>query len=317
MRPRFVAIALAGAAVATANGPVPTVPEEFEERRAVTLTAAVRVEPRTEPSTVRVRLWVPGDVAGRQELLGSRYSYPPTRVYEREGARYVEFSFRELKESLTVTAEFELSLQRTGLRTAERDAEYFPPVAAPDRRYWTQPSPWIESNEPELRAAALELKQADDVWTLRAIHDFTVGHLRYSGYSPGDLGALAAFRERRGDCTEFAQLFVALARACDIPARVACGVTAGAAEGTPLHEWPEAWVDGIGWIPFDPTHAAHSRSTTFERLENKYILLSTIQKDPELEGFQYFSWRWSDHPATVHVQWSATPTPPQRIGKVP
>ena len=63
-----------------------------------------------------------------------------------------------------------------------------------------------------------------------------------------------------GYCTHFATAFVLLARAEGIPARYVQGfcvpmkgereavVTSGMA-----HAWPEVYLEGIGWIPFEPT----------------------------------------------------------------
>ena len=65
---------------------------------------------------------------------------------------------------------------------------------------------------------------------------------------------------REGYCSYFATAFVLMARAEGIPARYAEGfcipktadksmaVTSGMA-----HAWPEVYLEGIGWIPFEPT----------------------------------------------------------------
>ena len=68
---------------------------------------------------------------------------------------------------------------------------------------------------------------------------------------------------RRGYCQQFAGSFAAMARAIGIPARVAVGYTAGEADpndptlyhvkGTHAHAWPEVYIGGQGWVPFEPT----------------------------------------------------------------
>ncbi|MBP5553661.1 MAG: transglutaminase domain-containing protein [Lachnospiraceae bacterium] len=65
---------------------------------------------------------------------------------------------------------------------------------------------------------------------------------------------------RRGYCTHFATAFVLLARAEGIPARYVQGYYVPTA-GKPFvtvytsmaHAWPEIYVDGAGWIAFEPT----------------------------------------------------------------
>ena len=70
------------------------------------------------------------------------------------------------------------------------------------------------------------------------------------------------FRTRRGFCEHYAGAFVFLMRAAGIPARVVSGYQGG--EFNPLdshlvirqsdaHAWAEVWLDGRGWVRFDPT----------------------------------------------------------------
>ena len=81
-----------------------------------------------------------------------------------------------------------------------------------------------------------------------------------------DVGSIDAFwfDSRRGFCSHFAGAFVYLARAAGIPARMVGGYQGG--EPNPLtghvvvrqydaHAWTEVWLDGRGWVRFDPTAA--------------------------------------------------------------
>jgi transglutaminase-like putative cysteine protease len=67
--------------------------------------------------------------------------------------------------------------------------------------------------------------------------------------------------DRAGYCEQFSGAFAAMARSLGIPARVAVGFSPGRLgpdgrfiiTGKNSHAWPEAYVDGIGWLPFEPT----------------------------------------------------------------
>ena len=69
--------------------------------------------------------------------------------------------------------------------------------------------------------------------------------------------------ERRGFCEQFAATFAAMARAVGVPTRVAVGYQPGTLGKDNLyhvtnrnaHAWPEVWISGAGWIPFEPTPA--------------------------------------------------------------
>lgn len=69
--------------------------------------------------------------------------------------------------------------------------------------------------------------------------------------------AAKVFEQRHGVCQDFAHLFIAAARALDIPARYVGGYVfePGTTETHEAgHAWVEGFVAGIGWIGFDPTH---------------------------------------------------------------
>ncbi len=104
----------------------------------------------------------------------------------------------------------------------------------------------------------------------RALQDWFRGTFTYdlSGTGAGhDGNAIDAFLERRrGYCEQFAGTFAAMARSLGIPARVAVGFTWGdvvqqnadgsstfSVEGRNAHAWPEVYLDGFGWVAFEPT----------------------------------------------------------------
>jgi transglutaminase-like putative cysteine protease len=71
------------------------------------------------------------------------------------------------------------------------------------------------------------------------------------------------FVNRKGYCEQFAGTFAAMARSIGIPSRVVVGFTKGEEDpyepglfrvrGEHTHAWVELWLDGFGWVLFDPT----------------------------------------------------------------
>ncbi len=81
-------------------------------------------------------------------------------------------------------------------------------------------------------------------------------------FEPGTTAATTtaaeAFAARRGVCQDFAHVFVTAARTLAIPARYVSGYyfrTDGDRQDAG-HAWAEAWVEGLGWIGFDPANGA-------------------------------------------------------------
>jgi transglutaminase-like putative cysteine protease len=69
--------------------------------------------------------------------------------------------------------------------------------------------------------------------------------------------AAEAFQQKCGVCQDFAHIFIACARAQGIPARFVSGYlwrADGRDEQTAGHAWAESYVEGLGWVGFDPTH---------------------------------------------------------------
>lgn len=79
---------------------------------------------------------------------------------------------------------------------------------------------------------------------------------------------------QRGYCEQFAGTFASMARSIGLPSRVATGFTWGDVDpenpnryivrGTHAHAWPEVYIEGAGWLAFEPTpgrgipNAAHT-----------------------------------------------------------
>jgi transglutaminase-like putative cysteine protease len=65
-----------------------------------------------------------------------------------------------------------------------------------------------------------------------------------------------AFSAGHGVCQDFAHIFVACARSIGVPARYAGGyfLRTDSIDQDAGHAWAEAYLQGIGWIAFDPAH---------------------------------------------------------------
>lgn len=69
--------------------------------------------------------------------------------------------------------------------------------------------------------------------------------------------AATAFANRQGVCQDLAHIFVAGCRHLGVPARYVGGYmyrSDGENDQQAGHAWAEAFVDGIGWLGFDPAH---------------------------------------------------------------
>jgi len=137
-----------------------------------------------------------------------------------------------------------------------------------ERRRYLQSNAWVQSELPEIRDFAnrhgrrgTQREIMDNL--VIAVRNHMTGPVDYLGYA----SAAEALRTRSGDCTEYAVLLAALARARDIPSRVAYGLVyadrfSGKKDVFSPHAWVQVWTGtrwqsydaGIG--EFDATHLA-------------------------------------------------------------
>lgn len=112
---------------------------------------------------------------------------------------------------------------------------------------WLGSEPLVESDHVSIRELAQSLRGGDELQTAWAVYQWVGKELHYEGYVAQDKGALYAITERRGDCTEYAALVVALMRANGIPARVAGGHVLerdGLLKAVDYHNWAEVLLQG-------------------------------------------------------------------------
>ncbi|MBV9284941.1 MAG: DUF4129 domain-containing protein [Acidimicrobiia bacterium] len=99
----------------------------------------------------------------------------------------------------------------------------------------------------------------------KALQDYLRNNFRYDlnippGHSDDALQRFL-FITKRGYCEQFAGSYAAMARAINLPSRVAVGFTPGqqvAADSFRVldrhaHAWPEVYLSGYGWVAFEPT----------------------------------------------------------------
>lgn len=139
-----------------------------------------------------------------------------------------------------------------------------------------------------IRALIADARQDDPLAMLHALMGEINRRVAYlTGSTSATTSAADALRNGKGVCQDHAHLFIAACRSADIPARYITGYLKPDAdndleapeaapqrqsqsqsqpggqkqsqsqENRPLletHAWGEAWIDGIGWIGFDPSN---------------------------------------------------------------
>ena len=113
-------------------------------------------------------------------------------------------------------------------------------------------SAYIQTDAPLIRAKAEEILDGEvNSWrAAEKLCQWVHTAMTEKKMSGGFGSSLMALESLSGDCTEHTVLFIALARAAGIPARICSGVTY-AKDAFYYHFWPEVYVGT--WVQMDPT----------------------------------------------------------------
>lgn len=149
---------------------------------------------------------------------------------------------------------------------------------------YTLPERYVESDDPSVQRLAVQLRGKNNSETIKSIFQWVAGNIRDGGYMGNDQGALYALANKRGDCTEFMYLFIALCRANGIPARGISGyVCAGSSVLKPsgLHNWAEFYDNGRWQL-------ADAQKKIFMSHADEYVAMKILQQSDQVNDFQRF-----------------------------
>lgn len=213
------------------------------------------------PAVVRIPL--PPDTAYQQVLIESIDPRPETVTADIDGNFLAHFRLgRRSKQQVKVTGLAKLYLNKrfkaSPLTKAEEERFTF------EQKYW-------EKNTTQIRTKASELlkdhQKTSNQDKARIINQYVSNFLEYDRerlekQDFNRLGALAVLTHpQQALCSEFTDLFITLARAADIPARMLVGyaftsnrlLRPSSLSNSVLHAWPEYYDTGLGWVMTDPT----------------------------------------------------------------
>jgi hypothetical protein len=288
MNPSYLAAvaALGCALLATAGAQEPAQTGANAARVSFTVRDTLTSGAGTEE--VRLAVLIPRTLPGRQRILKIDYSVEPSRTFEEGGNSYAEFVFKKPARTTEVAVTVDAEVYRYDLATAAADGSNRLLEENKNLKRWLSREDYLEKDAPEIVEAAKELLGKDDVETVRKTMDFVTRTLRRGPYDPQDHGALWALHKKQGDCTEFADLFVALCRANNLPARfrqgfLVCDIPKGS---TPKHDWAEVYLADYGWVPFDPSRVRDGGATV-DVMQTGYLYLDALRRNSVLHGYHF------------------------------
>ena len=209
------------------------------------------------------RVAVPVEGHMQQTLL--RIRHDDVTGFERKRFKHGAGEYLELEWTIPANSKsikkvyFDLLVQNYQVASDKQSRGSYLSESSPDEVY-IQPAKYIESDAGEIvrLAQRIERSYSDPESRLRAAFLTPQQLIEYRRQSTR--GALYAVSARQGDCTEYAALFVALARAMGYPARMTSEFlfTEHREFGQPNHHAAEVYLNNR-WIPVDANLALEPR----------------------------------------------------------
>jgi len=218
------------------------------------------------PAGKKVRIWIPAaqsDAYQDVRIVSASGDLPLKKSRESRFGNQIYFAETEkpAKPELHFDVEYDVTRH-------ERIALYSVPhtvnvaLTAKERQEDLQPDALVPTTGlPADLALKVTEGKTQPLDKARAIYDYVFTTMRYdktgTGWGRGDV--LYACDAKKGNCTDFHSLFIAMARSQGIPARFEIGFPLPndkhSGEIAGYHCWSDFFLDGKGWIPVDISEA--------------------------------------------------------------
>lgn len=266
--------------------------------------------------TFRINFTVilPQTIPGKQKILSIRYSPKPSRFFHENGNRYAEYVFVKPEKRMKVEIIIRAELLRYDLLTAreKREQDLF---EGPELEDFLKQEKHIEKDHRQIQEIAESIEGQTEAGIVKNIYNYVIDNLEYTLHGKKNWGAVKALQQKKGDCTEYSDLFVAICRAKNIPARVVTGYTVRFDTDSPKHNWAEVYLQKYGWVPFDPSCGDVEnfifRNRAFDRMRPVYLYLTNIRNDEVLDNYHFARYTyWGDRARLTDSIEFKRPSPP-------
>jgi transglutaminase-like putative cysteine protease len=221
---------------------------------------------RNLPAGKKVRIWIPAaqsDAYQEVKVISAQGDLPLKKSSESKYGNQIYYAeTNSAQPELHFAVEYEVTrherlalaptaphMTAVSLSSTERQQDLQPDVLVP------------VTGLPADLAAKVTQRKPQPLDKAHAIYDYVFTTMRYDktgiGWGHGDV--LYACDAKKGNCTDFHSMFIAMARSQGIPARFEIGFPLPpdkhSGEIAGYHCWSDFYIDGKGWIPVDISEA--------------------------------------------------------------
>ncbi len=218
------------------------------------------------PVGEKVRIWIPAARSdGYQEIkiISARGDLPLKKTSESKYGNQIYYAeTNSAQTELHFDVEYEV-VRRERVALAQAAPQVVPvSLSSIEKQQDLQPDVLVPvTGLPADLAAKVTQGKTQALDRARAIYDYVFTTMSYdktgTGWGRGDV--LYACDAKKGNCTDFHSLFIAMARSQGIPSRFEIGFPLPpdkhSSEIAGYHCWSDFYIEGKGWIPVDISEA--------------------------------------------------------------
>jgi len=239
---------------------------------------------------IKLTVNLPQTIKGRQEVTKIAYDPMPSRIFTKNGNKYAEYDIPVPKEKTVIKIRIEAKAFRFDLATAmkkkNRDS-LITPYLTPFLRHERM----IEKNAPAIKKISRAIEGSRELEIVENIYKYVIRNLTIDASRSKGVGAAKTARTKKGKCIDYCDLFVALCRAKNIPARVVAGYRTHF-NISPKHSWVEVYLKEYGWVPFDISVSNEIPQELLDRrfynLGARYLSFTNLRNDPVLHNNYFY-----------------------------
>ena len=247
-------------------------------------------------SEMKLMVNLPQTIEKRQEVTRLEFEPLPSRVFIENGNKYAEYVIPLPKEKTRLKIHVEAETFQYNLSVAINDPE--------ERLFddsnldiYLRHERMIEKDDPVIRDIAEKLQGRTEVDIVKNIYKYVILNLSGDVSNPKGVGAVKTAEKKKGKCIDYSDLFVALCRAKNIPAKVVAGY-APFFNVDPKHSWVEVYFREYGWVPFDVALQHEGPEELLDRVfydfKKPYLRFTDIRNDKLLNNNYYYSYPYWD-----------------------
>ncbi len=239
---------------------------------------------------------LPQTITGRQEVTKLTFEPNPSRIFIENGNKYAEYILPIPEEKTKIKIHIKAKAFRYDMATTMGKSSQ---DSLPDANLnsFLQDERMIEKNDPVIQNIAQTIEGQTELDIVKNIYRYVIRNLNIDATPLKGVGAVKTARKKKGMCIDYCDLFVALCRAKNIPARVAAGYR-GHFELTPKHAWSEVYFSKYGWVPLDIiawNNISEERlDWQFYHLESPFLKFTNLRSDPILNNNYFYCYLYSD-----------------------